>query len=118
VLVLLAPSLRSGGLLQRLSEAGFAADLCLDPDQVIRRLRRKGSYQAIVCDNLQPTCHLQRLFHRLERSGDVSLPPVVLASGGSRLPLTIQAREWGAAGAWTPPFLASDLHDLIAGPGD
>jgi CheY-like chemotaxis protein len=115
ILLLCDISLRSGELFARLGAAGYSVEICGEPGAVLERLAGNDPPRILICDNLEPSRHLQRLAALLE-TWEGFVPRVVLATGGSQRSMERLARRLGARGVWAPPYRVESLQELIGPP--
>ena len=115
ILLLCDISLRSGELFGRLGAAGYGVEICGEPRAVLERLAGRDPPRILICDNLEPSRHLQRLAALLE-TWEGFVPRIILATGGSRRSMEQLARRLGARGVWAPPYRVESLQELIGSP--
>jgi CheY-like chemotaxis protein len=116
ILLLCDISLRSGELFARLGAAGYSVEVCGEPGAVLERLAGSEPPRVVICDNLEPSRHLQRLAALLE-VWEGPVPRLVLATGGPRHSMEQLARRFGARGVWAPPYRLESLQELIGSAG-
>ncbi len=115
VLLLVSGVLRTSALHDKLQAADYRVVLCHDIDEVVAQLQSGQTFRAVLCDQVEPTRHLDRLAKGLRRS-NLAAPPLIMVTGSSRSNLAEHACRLGAAGAWRPPFRAGDLTPLLRSP--
>lgn len=113
VVLLVASRFRAADLEERLLQARFEVLPCATPQEAWSRLR-EGPVAAVVCDNAEPTHWLRALAElRAEQVGRFPCPVVLVATATNDAVRRL-ARQFGAAGVWTPPFLIDDLRAHLA----
>jgi CheY-like chemotaxis protein len=113
ILLLVSGLLRASALHERLKIASYQVVPCSDPKEAAKQLRTGKVFQAVLCDQVEPTRHLSRLIRLLLKQTGVVVAPLVLVTGIQQGDLTGHARDLGAAGAWTPPYRPSQLQEII-----
>jgi CheY-like chemotaxis protein len=113
IVLLVASRFRAADLEERLLQARFEVLPCATPQEAWSRLQ-EGPVAAVVCDNAEPTHWLRALAEvRAEQVGRFPCPVVLVATATNDAVRRL-ARQLGAAGVWTPPFLIDDLRAHLA----
>lgn len=113
IVLLVASRFRAADLEERLLQARFEVLPCATPQEAWSRLQ-EGPVAAVVCDNAEPTHWLRALAElRAEQVGRFPCPVVLVATATNDAVRRL-ARQLGAAGVWTPPFLVDDLRAHLA----
>jgi CheY-like chemotaxis protein len=113
VLLLVADSIRTGTILQKLQKIGPGVVLCSTASEAAQRLQEGERFCAVLCDNVEPSRHLQNLSLMLGSRPDLRRAPLLLVTAGKGEGLARRARQHGAVGIWGPPYSAADLRSLI-----
>jgi len=115
ILMVVENDLRRALLRERLLNAGFVVEEVANAAAAESRLRRAPTPLAVLCDNVEPNCHLEAMSQRT-RSDAVAVPLVLVT--GARAPAARQRAGWlGALGAWIDPYAVPDLEHLLTGGG-
>lgn len=113
LVLLVSGLLRASELHDRLKIAGYQVVMCSEPGEVAVQLDSGTTFQAVICDQVEPSRHLSRLVQLLQERGTRIRTPLILVTSGRRADITSQAHRLGAAGVWAVPFRTRQLQELL-----
>jgi CheY-like chemotaxis protein len=113
VLLLMSDSLRARQLEGILDEAGFGTALCGRPGDVLEQLEAEAGVRAVVCDNSEPECRMQKLVGLLQGTAPIERPRLVLITASRVEGRIRRARLLGADAVWSPPYATEEFRNTL-----
>ncbi len=115
LLLLVDSTFRRDQITEKLAGHVFRVEIPCDPGQTLEFLAAGSLPRAVLCDNVEPTRHLDRVRDGLAEGTAAGTVPLVLIVGSSSTGAADlqRAKSLGAEGAWREPYDPADLQRIL-----
>ena len=115
LLLLVDSTFRRDQITEKLAGHDYRLEVPCDPGQTLEFLTSGSVPRAVLCDNLEPTRHLDRVRDGLAAgTATVTVPLVLVVGSSSTGAADLQrAKSLGAEGAWREPYDPADLQRIL-----